>query len=116
VKNPTDSEDPYLGRTLAVHVTPPHNSENIRLHLSGLEEVPSDNTKLLVDIFATSPTEDAAIVDFRNPDGVGSSPDDPMAFITNVYPDSIIADIPRRAGYQYTIKARQDCKVAIFII
>jgi hypothetical protein len=110
VKNPNDPEDPYVGRTLAVHVTPPHTSKNIRSHLSGLEDIQDDNvTSLFTDVFATSPIDDAVVVDFRDSEGVGSSPVDPMAFITTEQPQPPEQnDIPRRQGFQYTIKARYE--------
>lgn len=118
VRSPCDPEDPFVGRTLATHVTPPHSSKNVQLHLSSLEGIQDDGlTSLCADIFAASLIDDATVIDFKNPDGVGSSQANPVAFITAERPESSQStDIPRRAGFQYTLKALVDCEVAIFAI
>jgi hypothetical protein len=136
VKNPEFSEDPYLGRTLVIHITPPHSAANIKRHLTSWENIAdSTHTGLFHDLACRSAAEDAELMDIIDPVGPGSvTAGDPVALVisevlnppvatpsANASPQNaappvpklprFLGGIPRRRGFDYKIRGNHNCTV-----
>jgi hypothetical protein len=118
VKDPECSEDPYLGRTLAIHVTPPHTVFSIKRHLCGRETtVDHTGTSLFADISCLAPLKDTELVDILSPVGLGSVLGHPVALVVletlDQYPaesnstqtTSVSSSPQDPSGYIYKIQA-----------
>jgi len=109
VKNPEFPEDPYLGRTLAIRITPPHLAASVKRHICGREDITDyDNTSLFTDILCLTPLDDSEAVHILDRAGTGSTPGDPVALVSSKLGASERTHVPNGAGYQYTLKANRD--------
>jgi hypothetical protein len=86
--HPAFSDDPYLGRILADHVTPPHIVANLKNSLSGFENIDeSVPTSLFVTASGQAPMDDTACVSILAYPGPGCTSDKPMALLA-AFPSS----------------------------
>jgi hypothetical protein len=112
VKNPEFSEDPYLGRALAIRVAPPHTATSVKHHICGREEIADyEHTNLFTNISCLTPLDDSEPVHILDRAGTGSTPGDPVALVSSKLGASERTHVPNGAGYQYTLKANLDRKV-----
>jgi hypothetical protein len=103
VKNPEFPEDPYLGRALAIRVTPPHTIASVKRHICGRENIVNHkNTRLFEKILSPTPLDDSMRVHIFNHAGVGSTSEEPVVLVM-VEPGS--------QGHQFKLKANFDRKV-----
>ena len=112
VKNPEFPEDPYLGRTLAIRIPPPHLAASVKRHICGREDITDyDNTSLFTDILCLTPLDDFEPVHILDHAGMGSMPGDPVAVVSLTLGALERTHVPNGAGYQYKLKANHECKV-----
>jgi hypothetical protein len=114
VKNPEFSEDPYLGRTLAIRITPPHLAASVKHHICGQEDIvviDYEHTSLFADISCLSPLDDSEPVRILDCAGTGSTPGDPVTVVSLALGALECTHVPDGAGYQYKLKANYNCKV-----
>jgi hypothetical protein len=103
VKNPEFPEDPYLGRALAIRITPPHLAASVKRHLCGREDLGDDkNARLFTDISCLTPLDDSEPVRILDRSGAGSTSGEPVVLVMLE---------PGDAGYLYKLKANLNCKV-----
>ena len=103
VKNPEFTEDPYLGRALAIRITPPHLAASVKRHLCGREDLGDDkNARLFTDISCLTPLDDSEPVRILDRSGAGSTSGEPVVLVMLE---------PGDAGYLYKLKANLNCKV-----
>jgi hypothetical protein len=80
VRNPTTPEDPFLGRALATQIPPPHTAANIKRYLSRRDHLISKGGSTLFEtLYSPFAFDDSEFLDLKNPTGLGSSPDYPVA-------------------------------------
>jgi hypothetical protein len=112
VKNPEFPEDPYLGRTLAIRIPPPHLAASVKRHICGREDITDyDNTSLFTDILCLTPLDDFEPVHILDHAGMGSMPGDPVAVVSLTLGALERTHVPNGVGYQYKLKANHECKV-----
>jgi hypothetical protein len=112
VKNPEFPEDPYLGRTLAIRITPPHLAASVKRHICGREDITDyEHTSLFTDISRLTPLDDSESVRILDRAGTGSTPGDPVALVSSKLGASEQTHVPNCPGYRYKLKANHDCKV-----
>jgi hypothetical protein len=80
--NSVYTDDRYLGRILAGHVTPPCTAVNLKRYLSFAEDIDEDaTTKLFISASSPTPMHDAtrlSIFEYPRP---GCKPNEPMALV-----------------------------------
>ena len=81
VKNPEFSEDPYLGRTLAFRVPPPHLASSLKRHLCGREGTDHKQAVLFRDISCLTPLDDSEPAQILERTGIGSTMENPIALV-----------------------------------
>jgi hypothetical protein len=103
VKNPEFPEDPYLGRVLAIRITPLHLAASVKCHICGQEDIADyEHTSLFTNISCLTPLDDSEPVHIVDHTGVGSTSGEPVALVMLE---------PSGTSYQYKLKANRDCKV-----
>jgi len=103
VKNPEFPDDPYLGRALAIRVTPPHTIASVKRHICGREDIANHkNTSLFDNILSRIPLDDSKPVHIFDHAEIGSTSGDPVALVMLE---------PGSTGYPYKLKANLDSKV-----
>jgi hypothetical protein len=102
VKNPEFPDDPYLGRALAIRVTPPHIIASVKRHICGREDIADHkNTRLFNNILSHTPLDDSKPVHIFDHAEIGSTSGDPVALVMLE---------PGSTGYPYKLKANFDSK------
>ena len=79
----TDRE-PFIGRTLAKFVAPPHTTASLKRHLCHIEGFSSslaDTAKLFVPLSCLTAKDDSARLSLVGSSGPGLSPQEPMALV-----------------------------------
>ena len=80
--NPVYTDDLYLGRISPILVTPPLTARNLKLCLSGVENIDEEaTTRLFLSASSQAPVkEDSGVSIFAYP-GPGCQPSEPMALV-----------------------------------
>ena len=102
VKNPEFPNDPYLGRALAIRLTPPHTIASVRRHICSREDIADHkNTRLFDNILSRTPLDDSKPVHILDRAGVGATSGEPVVLV--------MLELGS-AGYPYKLKANFDSK------
>jgi hypothetical protein len=84
-KEPVDSQDPYLARIEADHITPPHTVASIRKCICKAEGIESarwvTTCKLFESAFSESAMDDKKHIAVLDESGPGSDPQKPLALV-----------------------------------
>jgi hypothetical protein len=83
-QHPVYSSDPFIGRTLARLVAPPHTTASLKRHLCHIEGFSSsmvDTAKLFVPLSCLTAKDDSARLSLLASSGPGLSPQEPMALV-----------------------------------
>jgi len=112
VQNPEFPEDPYLGRTIAIRIPPPHLAANIKHHICGREGIADyEHTSLFPDISCLTPLNDSEPVDILDHAGSGTTYENPIVLVTRKWEAPKHTHVPDSAGNWYQLKAHHDRKV-----
>jgi len=99
-KNTVYSDDPYLGRIPAQHVTPPHIVINLKHNLSGAENINENiTTSLFISASSQTPMDDNGRVSILTYPGPGCTPREPMALVAIISSSSLEARAPQAADH-----------------
>lgn len=80
----SSDHEPFIGRTLAKLVAPPHTTASLKRHLCYIEGFSSslaDTAKLFVPLSCLTAKDDSARLSLVASSGPGSSPQEPMALV-----------------------------------
>ena len=80
-KHPVYSSDPFIGRTLARLVAPPHTTAALKKHLCYIEGLSSNTAKLFVSVSCLTPKDDSARLSLVASSAPGLSPEEPVALV-----------------------------------
>jgi len=109
VQNPEFPEDPYLGRTIAIRIPPPHLAANIKHHICGREGIADyEHTSLFPDISCLTPLNDSEPVDILDHAGSGTTYENPIVLVTRKWEAPKHTHVPDSAGNWYQLKAHHD--------
>ena len=77
--------DPFLGRIKATSVPPPHTITTLRYSIGNLEDITDiTETSLFLTPYSQSPMSDTDKVAILNRNGLGSTPQKPLAFVARI--------------------------------
>jgi hypothetical protein len=80
----SSDREPFIGRTLAKLVAPPHTAASLKRHLCYIEGFSSsmaDTAKLFVPLSCLTAKDDSAWLSLVGSSGPGLSPQEPMALV-----------------------------------
>lgn len=82
--NPVYTDDPYLGRIPAEHVTPPRTAMSLKRCLAGIENIQDfANAKLYMAASSEGPIEDGCRLPVLAESGPGCTPGEPMVLVAD---------------------------------
>jgi len=106
-KQPADPNDPSVGRIRADSVPPPHTAASIMRCISKTEELDnSEHSRLFLSVSSESPIGEGHISILAS-NRLGSTPDDPMAFVDSPTPIAACNPAPVAAPAQYPTFTKQ---------
>jgi hypothetical protein len=70
-----------VARTTSTAVSPPHRAQSIRRHLATREGLDHLTCRLFASISEADPVEDDLFLDILSREGLGSSPEQPLALV-----------------------------------
>lgn len=80
--NPVYSDDPYVGRIMAMLVTPPHTVISLKRCLSNVEGIDNETpTSLFVSASSRKMMDDTGSVSILSNPGPGCTPNEPLALV-----------------------------------
>ena len=84
-KTPAAPDDPFLGRIKSISVPPPRIVKTVKRSIKKVENIKGDeSTSLFHTPYSESPMDDADKVIILNGAGPGSTPQEPLAFVTKM--------------------------------
>ena len=84
-KTPAAPGNPFLGRIKTTSVPPPHTVHNVRCCIARVEGIEDPaKTSLFLTPYSQSPMREADNVTILDRNGLGSRPQDPLAFVARI--------------------------------